>query len=840
MNISRNLVSRSWLHVFPAKGFRRENKPGAKGLRSKASQAGCRLLVGVGLAWGLTLASGDLAANEPHDTSGVHVAVKLPRLQETFGSARASTTDNRLSISTGKIARTWVLTTAGLRTTRLTNLATGQVWSDQSPFGADWAHASLLGMDAEAELVSLTARESDDEEFTSRHLEVVAAFRYPQTDVELEYRIWVYPEAEGVRTQIWVKGQPREVVQAALPRFVSKSELGHRDEEWVLRALDLPSGPEWSIDLSWEETSTPPEVVLTSMDGEARHTLSSTSTGAKGVLSSDLRLDGTVSVRVRAQGDQLAMTEAWLVGPDGEQKVRLAIASSAIDSTGPGRVESLPVGGVDFRAIGYYNDTQHRHEPELHLLRDESVAGDEIAWASVLMGEAPRGGVAIVKESHKCVNQSGVDTGAFQVGAGRVDVTGWGLGPKDLVPDEWRWAWATWTVLFDAPTDNARQLALKRFDRIRYPQSAALDLYLKANTWGSGIDQPASMIRASEVEILAELESVADLGLDTLQIDDGWQIGRMRKEADPMVEWTVRPDWYPEGWANVVAKADQVGVDLGIWHAARAPLDALKRNWDEGHFKTWKLDFANLSAYAGVNDYLGKGRAFVTYTDHTVRVNWDVTENAPRFGYFWARECGNIWLANRKPLQPANVVPRPWLMLREAWELAHYLNSTKFELPIQNFRMVNREVSDAYLHSDTYSVALGLSGIPVFFQTTRLLEEDQREEIKALLQVYREHRRALFESFVFPVGDEPSNRSWSGFQWMNPEGGDGFALLFRERLNEEPTKRVALRFIAPGSRVRLTDLRTGESSLQQTDSQGRIEVTLATAGDVQFLEITPL
>ena len=339
-------------------------------------------------------------------------------------------------------------------------MATGQVWSDNSPSGADWAHASLLGLDAQAELISLTARESDDKEFTSRHLEVVAAFRYPQTDVELEYRIWVYPEAEGVRTQIWVKGEPREVVEAALPRFVVQVRAGSRWQEWVLRALDLPSGPDWSIDLSWEKTSNPPEVVLTSVDGEARRTLSSTPTGAKGVLSRELRLDGTVSVRVRPQGDQLALTEAWLVGPDGKQKVRLAIASSAIDSTGPGRVESLPVGGISFRAIGYYNDTQHRHEPELHLLRDEPVAGDEIAWASVLMGEAPGGGVAIVKESHKCVNQSGVDTGAFEVGqGGRRD---WlGIGPKDLSPDEWRWAWATWTVLYDAPTDNARQLALK-------------------------------------------------------------------------------------------------------------------------------------------------------------------------------------------------------------------------------------------------------------------------------------------------------------------------------------------------------------------------------------------
>lgn len=52
--------------------------------------------------------------------------------------------------------------------------------------------------------------------------------------------------------------------------------------------------------------------------------------------------------------------------------------------------------------------------------------------------------------------------------------------------------------------------------------------------------------------------------------------------------------------------------------------------------------------------------------------------------------------------------------------------------------MVNQEVSDAHLHSDSYSVDLGLSGIPVLFQTTRLLEDDQREEIKEVLQPYKE------------------------------------------------------------------------------------------------------
>jgi hypothetical protein len=527
-----------------------------------------------------------------------------------------------------------------------------------------------------------------------------------------------------------------------------------------------------------------------------------------------------------------------LSSPDGSRRVEQTGTQSVASLSATGRVENLPVAGLTYRAVGYYNDTQHRHEPELHLVRDEAVDTGEIEWASVLMGETAAGGVAIVKESHKCVNQFGVDTGSFLVDDARVEVTGWGIGRKDLDPIEWKWAWATWTVLYDAPTSNARQLALKRFDRIRYPQSAALDLYLKANTWGSGIDQPASMMRASETEILAELDSVADLGLDTLQIDDGWQIGRMRKESDPMVEWEVRPDWYPEGWVNVVAKAKAVGVDLGIWHAARAPLAALKRNWEQGHFKTWKLDFANLGAYAGVNDYLAKGRDFVTFTDHTVRVNWDVTENAPRYGYFWARECGNIWLANRKPLQPANVVPRPWLMLREAWELAHYLNLQKFELPVQNFRRVNQEVSDAYLHSDTYSIALGLPGIPVFFQTTRLLEQDQREEIKALLEVYRAERESLFHAFVFPLGDEPTNATWSGFQWHDPLGVADYVLLFRERLNADARKVVPLRFFAPGTTIRIENLRDGTSDSQTLDARSAATFSLSQPGDVLFLRLT--
>ena|GEM_PF-2392090 len=267
---------------------------------------------------------------------------------------------------------------------------------------------------------------------------------------------------------------------------------------------------------------------------------------AVGRLEANLQLDGTVTVRAEHGDRKASIDRAWLSGPLGNGVVELT-AGTELLSAGAGRVDRLPVAGSLYRGIGYYNDTQHRHEPELHLVREEKVADAVVDWARALQVESAVGGVMVVKESHKCVNRSGGDTGAFLIGDHAVEVTGWGLGLEDLKEDEWRRAWATWTVVYNEPTADSRPMALKRFDRVRYPPDAALDLYLKANTWGSGIDQPASLARASEAGILAELDSVADLGLDTLQIDDGWQVGRMRKEAEPMEEWRPRQDWYPQG-----------------------------------------------------------------------------------------------------------------------------------------------------------------------------------------------------------------------------------------------------------------------------------------------------
>ena len=85
------------------------------------------------------------------------------------------------------------------------------------------------------------------------------------------------------------------------------------------------------------------------------------------------------------------------------------------------------------RAIGYYNQTQQRNKPETELLREETYAQprgeiEVCDWASIYCAEEGGEGVCLVKESHKCVNQQGVNTGQFRMDAGGISNTGWGAG----------------------------------------------------------------------------------------------------------------------------------------------------------------------------------------------------------------------------------------------------------------------------------------------------------------------------------------------------------------------------------------------------------------------------
>tara|TARA_R100000027_G_scaffold7146_1_gene5483 strand:+ start:690 stop:2621 length:1932 start_codon:yes stop_codon:yes gene_type:complete len=551
-----------------------------------------------------------------------------------------------------------------------------------------------------------------------------------------------------------------------------------------------------------------------------------------------LRLRLTVWAYPNASGIRTQLSASRIADTPAPESNRLQGLPSAA------RVERVPIGDTPLRRrfFGYYNETQQRNDTHQDLLKEEVVnhpllGAEWCDWASVACVEDSVGGIALVKESHKCVNQRGHATGGFICDQEKgLSCTGWGLRPNELSSRTFTAGWATWCLVWSGG-EFEREVAFKTFDRIRYPIDPARDIYIQANTWGSTDNAGDARRAGCEESALEELEVCADLGIDVLQIDDGWQVPPGHHTWEPEENgWHPHPESYPNGWSILRSRAKELGLRLGLWAAAvPISIDELRKNFAEGGFVQYKLDFAVLRSRAEVDALMEKVRDFIGGTDHRVRVNWDVTENAARYGYFFAREYGCIFLENRKPVRPASVVYRPHTVLRDLWQLAKYLNLHRFQGSIQNVDRVDPDRSDAMLHSHSYAVAIALMGIPLFFQETKYYSDAAKAEIRGLLSVYKKHRESIYSGIVHPIGAKPNNASWTGFHCHLPSENRGYLMIFRERCNEEPEQSLRLRGV-PYSMIAVTDLLQEKASRKRVASNGALSFHIDSAPGFLFLE----
>jgi len=129
---------------------------------------------------------------------------KLPVIKINYEGASVVATGHEITVSTGVVEGKWKWTGKSLVTTGFKNLASGTEWISKDNSGmADW-DIRLPGME-KARLVSLEASESDDDKLTSKHISVVATVEYPDANIVIQYIIWAYPGAPGLRTQLLAK-----------------------------------------------------------------------------------------------------------------------------------------------------------------------------------------------------------------------------------------------------------------------------------------------------------------------------------------------------------------------------------------------------------------------------------------------------------------------------------------------------------------------------------------------------------------------------------------------------------------------------------------------------------
>ena len=797
---------------------------------------------------------------------------RLPALSQSLREANARTEGDRLTVRTGPIERVWRLTDKGLVTVSLKNTASGKEWAaPQSAYACDWSMRGFVDERTTARLVSLSAKPMWRSLWTSDHLEVVAAFDYPDTRLKVQYVIWAYPGAPGLRTQLRLQGlagysgKPLEEPPEAAPKPLFRSD--------VLRGMDEPKRidvsvagakllrlvvgdaadgttedhADWAdaklIDAAGKEVYLSDLKPLSFAHGSARKEYGVN----KSVAGQPLRI-GTKTfdhgIGTHALGDmvfaldgQYERFQAW-VGVDAETEKQGSVefvveTPSARQALGlePSRADSL---AVDFakarrRAAGYYGNTDQRCYRDQPILREETFDAppkgvEELPWASLVSVEEGPESLCLIQESHKSVNQPGVDCGAFRCSPKGLSVSGLGPSPNDVVRTRPRECWATWWIV-SSGGDDGRELAIHAFDRARFPVDPQRDALIMANPWGSGNAAKA----AAEANIIREIESAADLGIDIQKIDPGWQTRY----------WSPDPAQYPQGWAKVAAAAKRHGVQLGLWFTPGLTEKDMIRNSEQlGGVRYYMVDGCGLNRYPEIETLVQRFKGILEQTHYKGRVDAHNCDPDPLFGYFFGREYGRQFLANRYTAHPP--IYTPCLVLRDAWHVAKYVNLGQIQIDIQNVDALPRRDNIPCPYSHAYATAIALMGSPLFFQETHLLSEEARKQIRPLLALYKKHRAEIFSGYVFPIGDEPNDGSWTGFQSYLPAKNAGHLMVFREAGNAQAEGSLRLKCLT-GKKIQLTDLIAEKQRTVELGTEAKVTFELPKAPDFGFFryEVVP-
>lgn len=322
-------------------------------------------------------------------------------------------------------------------------------------------------------------------------------------------------------------------------------------------------------------------------------------------------------------------------------------------------------------------------------------------------------------------------------------------------------------------------------------------LLTMSNTWGDR----NGFSRICRDFVLSEIDTAKALGIDIVQIDDGWQtgntatvrrdsLGRRIFEGD---FWELDRNKFPGGMEEIAKYARDEGVKVGLWFAPDShdcyslldrDIEVLRRAYDEWGIRFFKLDMFWVKNREERDRFLSLLSAIYSFGDD-VAVQLDVTRG-DRMNYLCGRQYGTVFVENRYT-KSGNAFPHR--VLRNLWMLGHYIPTSKFQ-----FELINPDLNvECYLENDPfapflynmdYLFACVMLSNPLFWMEMQFLSEDRKREIEKILPIWKSLRPFLANADVRPIGDKPSGRSFTGFE-INGNGRAKYLLLFREVTENE-------------------------------------------------------
>ncbi|MBD0830998.1 alpha-galactosidase [Aestuariibaculum sediminum] len=414
----------------------------------------------------------------------------------------------------------------------------------------------------------------------------------------------------------------------------------------------------------------------------------------------------------------------------------------------------------------------------------------------------------------------------------KIQSDGLGLKPSDLEINQWVKAFGYVIGVHNNENLN-KKIALRSYQnnlRILQPDRDAM---IMVNTWGDRNKDS----KLNEAFILNELQKTHELGFTHYQIDDGWQQGLSMNSAFngerlwnqwTLADWQPNKERFPNGFKKIIKRAKNLGIKIGLWFHPSNENDY--KNWEqdanivlalyiEYGITNFKIDGVKLpTKQADIN--LSKFfKKILEVSNYQIVFNIDVTADK-RYGYHYNNYLGNIFLENRYT-DWKNYYP--YRTLRNLWMLSEYIPSQRLQIEFLNkWRNNDNYKNDPFgpnNYSFDYLFAITMPSQPLaFFETTGLPEEANASI--PLFRTYKSIKSGLDHAYIFPIGNEPSGNSYTGFQFMISDT-EGYILVFRERHEKNEFNISTL--IPSNSKVRLTKVYgNGKDFEVMANNEGKI------------------
>lgn len=321
--------------------------------------------------------------------------------------------------------------------------------------------------------------------------------------------------------------------------------------------------------------------------------------------------------------------------------------------------------------------------------------------------------------------------------------------------------------------------------------------FIMSNTWGDRHRDAA----ISEDFIRKEIDRAAELGVDIVQIDDGWQKGISANSAlesggawgdfyaADFDFWAVHPQKFPNGFRVVSDYAKARGVQLGLWfsldttenyQAWERDADQLISLYQAYGIRYFKIDGLVIKNHICENHIRRFVQRLSEKSNGEIHLNFDITANR-RFGYFMMKEYATVFMENRYT-DWGNYYPH--YTLRSLWSLCRFLPPCKFQFEVLN-PLRNESIYGAEdffrpsLYSIDYIFASVMVANPLMWMELSSLDKRQCEDLKTIIAVYRQERETMTQSEVIPIGEQPSGEGYTGF-WIRSDDQNGYFIFLRE------------------------------------------------------------